>query len=266
LERIILNASVQTPWPCNNTVPALVGMPSGQPKAGIVLLHGYTGGKEMMAQEARGLTEWGYAVIMPDLPLHGERALGPDGMFEYPFYGDPGGVLKAFENALSDVRTCADYLRVTLGPEVPLGITGFSLGGCLTILSMARMPELFAAGVSVVGAAKLARLLLESTICGDIQADLMELGVEEEELKQVLKPVEATEYAENVHNLLLLGGSEDRIVPAYLVRETYAAIEHETNRCVIFERCSHFPSVRQVAEQALPFFEQRFSAANGAAR
>jgi dienelactone hydrolase len=236
-------------------------MPPGKPRAGIVVLHGYTGSKEMMEEEAQALTEWGYAVIAPDLPLHGERALGPDGMFEYPFYGDVTGVLKSFQNAMADVRTCADYLRETLGPNVPLGITGFSLGGCLTILAMAKMPELFAAGVSVVGAAKLARLILESTICGDIQTDLMEIGVEEEGLKKVLRPVEATEVAENIHNLLLLGGSDDKIVPAYLVRETYAAIEHETNACVIFNRCSHFPSERMVAEQALPFFEKRFSVA-----
>jgi dienelactone hydrolase len=259
LQRIVLPAGVQTPWETNNRIPALLFKPAGRPSAGLVALHGYTGSKETLATEAEFLSSLGYAVIVPDLPLHGERALGGDGLFQYPFYGDPSGVVQAFENALADVRACADYLRDAVGPGVPLGITGFSLGGCLTILTMARMPGLFSAGVSVVGAARLAKLLLTSTICGDIRDDLLSMGYDQGQLEPVLRPVEATEYAANVQNLLMLGADDDRIVPGRLVRETFVEFDGVTNRLVMFNGCGHFPDMVDVARNALPFFADRFA-------
>jgi dienelactone hydrolase len=261
MQRIILPPAVETPWEQNNRIPALLVTPPGKPSAGLVMLHGYTGSKETVAEEALFLAELGYAAIAPDLPLHGERALGGNGLFQYPFYGDPTGVVKAFENALADVQVCAEHLRRIVGPGVPLGITGFSLGGCLTILSMARMPGLFSAGVSVVGAARLAKLLLTSSICGDIREDLLSMGYDEERLEPVLRPVEATAYASNVSNLLMLGSHDDRIVPGSLVEETFADLDGISNRLVMFRGCGHFPSMVDVARNALPFFADRFARA-----
>src|SRR5437868_5069212 len=155
MRRVTFPSTVDSPWPRNNLIPALLVEPPTPPRGAIVCLHGYTGSKETLYEEIEGLVSWGYAVLAPDLPLHGERALGPSGAFEYPFYGDPAGIVKAFENALADIETSAGWLRARYGADMPLGITGYSLGGCLTILAMARMPELFRAGVSIVGAARL---------------------------------------------------------------------------------------------------------------
>ena len=259
MQRIVIPSPVQTPWEQNNRIPALLVRSAGQPAAGLVVLHGYTGCKESLAAEAGFLGGLGYAAVVPDLPLHGERALGEYGAFEYPFFGDPTGVVKAFENALADIRACAEYLRGVVGPGVPLGVIGFSLGGCLTILSMAQMPGLFRAGVSVVGAAKLAKLLMASTICTDISGDLREMGYDEEQLEPVLRPVEATEHAPVVRNLQMMGSDDDTIVPGRLVRETFAALDGGSNRLVMFNGCGHFPLMSDVARNALPFFADRFA-------
>jgi dienelactone hydrolase len=234
-------------------VPALVATPSGVPRAGIVVLHGYTGAKETMEGIVAGLAERGYLVVAPDLPLHGERALGPAGDFEYPFYGNPNGIAMAFENALTDAGTCAAYLRETLVDRARLGIVGWSLGGCLAILAMSRMTGLFSTGVSVVGAAKLARLLLTSSISADIRDDLLSMGYDEERLEPILRGVEATENADQVRNLLMLGADDDEIVPGRLVRETFAAFGDPSNQLVMFEGTGHFPSLGAVAEIAIPF-------------
>src|SRR5689334_4140363 len=101
MRRVVIPAQVETPWERNNRVPALLVRPPGRPLAGLVVLHGYTGSKETVAAEAGFLGSLGYAAVAPDLPLHGERALGGGGSFEYPFYGDPTGVVKAFDNALA---------------------------------------------------------------------------------------------------------------------------------------------------------------------
>jgi len=256
--RIELPAVVQTPWEQNNIVPAVLAMPDGEPRAGMVVLHGYTGNKETMYDIASGLAEWGYAVVVPDLPLHGERALGQQGKFEYPFYGDPTGIVNAFENALADVNTCATYLREILDPGIKLGVTGFSMGGCLTILSMARMPELFTTGVSIVGAARLASLFLTSSICTDIRDDLLSVGYNEESLAAVLQPVEATEHPAAVKNLLMIGAVDDHIVPGELVVRTYDSFPDPSNELVMFDGCGHFPTLQDVAEHSLPFLARSF--------
>jgi dienelactone hydrolase len=258
MQRIVLPSTIESPWGQNNQIPAILAIPEGEPRGGIVALHGYTGAKETMDDIVAGLAERGYMVVAPDLPLHGERALGPAGEFQYPFYGDPGGIMKAFENALADVQTCAAYLKQALRERAHLGIVGWSLGGCLTILSMGRMPELFATGVSVVGAARVAHLLLTSSVCTDIRDDLLTLGYDQQRLEPVLRPVEATEYARSVRNLLMLGSNDDDIVPGALVRETFAAFEDPTNELVMFEGWGHYPPLSVVAEAAIPFLARTF--------
>ncbi len=258
MQRILLPGVVETPWECNNRVPALFAMPDGEPRAGIVALHGYTGSKETMGEIVGGLAGWGYAVVAPDLPLHGERALGTAGEFHYPFHGDPTGIVKAFENALVDVQTCAGYLREILGPGIKLGVVGFSLGGCLTILSMARLPEIFATGVSIVGSAHLARLLLTSSVCADIRRDLLGLGYDEKSLTPVFQSVEATEYAASVRSLLMFGAEDDDIVPGALVRATFESFPDSSNELIMFDGCGHYPSLHSVAEHALPFLARSF--------
>lgn len=253
MQRIVLPAAMETPWQPNNQVTALLEQLDGVPRAGIVALHGYTGSKETMEDIVAGLAGRGYLVIAPDLPLHGERALGPTGEFEYPFFGDPTGIVKAFENAVADVSTCAAYLRSVLGPRARLGVLGWSLGGCLAILSSVRLRDDFVTGVSVVGAAKVARLLLTSSVCTDIRDDLLSLGYDLERLEPLLRAVEATAYPEGPRNLLMIGSDDDEVVPGALVRETFAAFEDRSNELVMFDRCGHNPPLLDVAEVALPF-------------
>jgi pimeloyl-ACP methyl ester carboxylesterase len=120
------------------------------------------------------------------------------------------------------------------------------------------MPGRFAAGVSIVGAAKLAKLVLASSITADIQADLLEMGYDEAKLEPILRPVEATACAADVRDLLMFGGEDDVIVPGALVRETFDAFTDDTNELVMFDGCGHFPPLTLVADYALPFLARRF--------
>jgi dienelactone hydrolase len=254
MQRISLDSPVKTKWQRNNRIPALLAGPSHPPGAGIVLLHGYTMDKKKLQYDAAEIAEAGYLVLAPDLPLHGERALSDMDVFKYPYYGDPQGIVKLFEHALADIEACAAHLRGLLGESVPLGIAGFSLGGCLTILKMAQSPGLFRMGVSVVGSAKIARLFFTSSITSDIRNDLIANGYDETMWTPVLHSIEATENAANIHNLLLIGVEDDDIVPAELVRTTYETLEHATNECRMYENYGHFTPMPLVSAHVLPFF------------
>jgi dienelactone hydrolase len=257
MQHIYLDAPMQTKWQRNNRIPALLAAPAGPPRAGIVLLHGYTMDKKKLQYDAADIAEAGYLVIVPDLPLHGERALSDMDVFKYPYYGDPHGVVKLFENALADIDACAAHLRGLLGNTVPLGLAGFSLGGCLTLLKMARSPGLFRMGVSVVGTAKIARFFFTSSITSDIRNDLVANGYDETRWTPVVQSVEATENAANIHNMLLIGVEDDDIVPADLVRATYDSLEHDTNECQFYENYGHFTPMPLVSAHVLPFFARQ---------
>jgi dienelactone hydrolase len=258
-ELIYLETAFKTRWERNNRIPAYIVRCSGEPRAGIILLHGYTMDKEKLKYDAMEMAEAGYTVMIPDLPLHGERALSDMGVFKYPYYGDPEGPVKLFENASADIDVCEDYLRTLLGPGTPIGLTGFSLGGCLTILAMARKPEAFVMGVSVVGSAHVSRLFFTSAVTTDIRNDLVSLGFTEESWRAVVQPIEATQHSQNIHNLLMIGVEDDDIVPAELVRATYDTLEHATNECFIYENYGHFTPMPLVSAHVLPFFERRLS-------
>jgi dienelactone hydrolase len=238
----------ESPWPVNNRVPGLFAAPPGRPEPGpaVVLLHGYRGRKEEMAGYAQGLLLAGYAVLLPDLPLHGERALGPDGAFEYPSYGDPSGVVRALQQASADLRAAAAFLQGSGWVDpARLGVGGVSLGGCLAILALATAGGCYRAGVSVVGTARWARLIATSSITPDIRDDLASLGLGPPELEALYRPVEPTERADTIHRLLMIAGDQDPIVPFECVLDTWARLEHRTNRLeVVAGGGHHLPADR----------------------
>ena len=150
-----------------------------------------------MASYAGPLLLAGYAIVLPDLPLHGERALGAGGTFEYPSYGDPEGVVRAIHQASADIRAVAEGISRIEGVDPGrLAVGGVSLGGCLAILALADHPELFRAGISIVGTARWARLIATSSLTPDIRDDLARLGIGEPELEALYRPIEPTEQVQ----------------------------------------------------------------------
>lgn len=113
-----------------------------QNRAGVILMHGWSGTRLMLLQPAVALAREGYGVLMLDLRAHGES----DG--ELIQYGDP---------QVKDVRAALSYLqgREDLDPQ-RIGIMGWSLGGMQALLGTAQLAELRAvlvegAGGSTIG-------------------------------------------------------------------------------------------------------------------
>lgn len=95
----------------------------GQPGRGaVLLLHGVRADRREMLGRARFLNQLGYAVLLPDLPAHGESS------GEYITYG-----LREAEG----VRAALGWLRREL-PDEKLGVIGVSLGAAAFVLAQAR--------------------------------------------------------------------------------------------------------------------------------
>ncbi len=91
----------------------------------VLLLHGYTGIKEMMYIYAMHYYEWGYDVLVPDLRCQGESE------------GDYIGM------GLTDAYDCIGWLDVILteDPRADIVIHGQSMGAACALI-MSGMPEL----------------------------------------------------------------------------------------------------------------------------
>lgn len=135
---------VRAQLPAQGITPA----PYGELQGIVVMLHGRGGCKENFIYPAIRLTAAGLAVIIPDLPGHGESRLPRAG------YGTLPGEAQIAVDAL-------DSARAHLHRELPAALWGFSMGSSYAHYSIAAHPHAFSALVVQAGFAHMDALLLD---------------------------------------------------------------------------------------------------------
>jgi carboxymethylenebutenolidase len=103
---------------------------------GLVVIQEWWGLNEQIQQTADRFAQAGYRVIVPDL-FRGKHAANVD---EASHMMDQLNFIDASEQ---DIQGCVDHLRQD---STRCGVTGFCMGGALTILSALRVSGLDAAG------------------------------------------------------------------------------------------------------------------------
>ena len=186
----------------------------GAPRPWIVCVHGYRMGfplADFQAFRADWLHhELGFNVVMPTLPLHGERAIGRfsgDGFFSAQFMD----MVHCEAQAIWDLRRILEWLR---GQEAPaIGLYGISLGGYTSALLTGFESELDCV-IAGMPAMCLADLLIDHA-----PARLWRLaesiGMQIDELTTVLSVVSPLSFAPAVarEKLHIYGAVADRLIP-----------------------------------------------------
>jgi pimeloyl-ACP methyl ester carboxylesterase len=113
----------------NRTARARLYLGNGKKRPAVIAIHGYMGGAWLL-EENQWPIEWlnrrGLDVALPVLPFHAGRAGNHRGAPRFPA-ADPRLTNEGFRQAVSDVRTLAQWLRERGAPHV--GVMGMSLGG-----------------------------------------------------------------------------------------------------------------------------------------
>lgn len=152
----------------DGTMDALLVLPEGKPKLGIVLLQEIFGINSFVRGEAQALAARGYAVLAPDLFWRQERRVSLD-------YTPEGvGRAMAFRQQLNPAHTVPDVVCTAKAfaamPESGgrVALIGFCLGGKLAVMAGARFPEA-AAVISFYGVALEQDLVAFDAISAPVQ-------------------------------------------------------------------------------------------------
>jgi carboxymethylenebutenolidase len=119
---------------------------------GIVLIQEWWGLNKSIAKTADIFSKQGFTVLVPDL-------------YRGKISKDVDEATHNFQNlnwdsAMKDIEGAAEYLK-SFGCK-KIGITGFCLGGALTIAAMSVYPDTFCAGVPFYGIPDLTKFKLEN--------------------------------------------------------------------------------------------------------
>lgn len=116
--------------PDGGTCPAYLSVPEGAASApGLVVIQEWWGLNEQIQKTAERFAQEGYRVLVPDL-FRGKIAKDSDEASHLMNH------LNFLDAAEQDIQGCVDHLRQS---SSRCGVTGFCMGGALTLLSAARV-------------------------------------------------------------------------------------------------------------------------------
>jgi dienelactone hydrolase len=131
-------------------VPSILHLPrSSERVPGVVLLHGFSSRKERMADSiGRSLRDRGVASLAIDLPLHGTR----DGGLEGLSLRNPLDLVQKWRLAVREASAAIRYLADQ--PAIDrrrLGLAGYSLGAYLAVMVASEIPLVRAVALAAGG-------------------------------------------------------------------------------------------------------------------
>ena len=203
------------------TVPGLLYRPTGAAAdtaaAAIVYVHGGPTGQTTNSWNPtiQYYVSRGYVVLAPNV----RGSTGHGKAYREANLKDWGG------GDLADLVAGADFLATEgLADRKRIGVTGGSYGGYMTLIALTKAPEVWAAGVSVVGIGNL-RTLYERTR-DDLQYYLVQQIGTPEENPQLYHDRSAINFVRDIAApLLILQGETDPRVPLHEAEQMRELLE-----------------------------------------
>jgi hypothetical protein len=134
-------SAVRTRWETNNTAVARY-VPAPDSKRAVIVLPQWNADAESHVGLGRLLARFGISALRLSLPYHDVRMPAELERADYMVSGNVGRTLQACRQAILDVRQCVDWLE-SRGYE-SIGITGTSIGSCVSFLAHVHEPRITA--------------------------------------------------------------------------------------------------------------------------
>ncbi|MFP6630701.1 MAG: alpha/beta hydrolase [Myxococcota bacterium] len=227
----------------NQTAHAWVLRHPGPARPWLVCIHGYRMGSPLMDISAFDPRIYhqklGLNLLLPVLPLHGERRYGRrsgDG-----FMGaHPLDTVHAEAQAIWDIRRLLSWVRAQDAPAI--GVFGLSLGGYSAAL-LACVEQDLACSIPGIPATSFERLLFRHAHDAMVR-EFLRAGLTEQILSRVFRPISPLVLEPKVapEGRAIFGGVADRLVPPDQVRDLH---EHWDEPPIEWYQGSHLSFARE---------------------
>ncbi|MGB1581897.1 MAG: alpha/beta hydrolase [Nevskiales bacterium] len=216
---------------------------AGEPRPWLVCVHGYRMGwlplDFQLFPPGWLHHKLGFNLLMPILPLHGQRRLGWRSG-DYLFDGDVMDMLHAITQGVHDLRCLLAWIREDRG-EQRIAMLGYSLGGlhAALVASLEENLDSLIAGIPLVDIPDMMWAHSPRSLVQDFE----DQGLGLEQIQELLKPVSPLQLQPQLplNRLGVAAASSDRLVPAAPVLEL---INHWNQSAPLWYSGSHL-SVRR---------------------
>lgn len=185
----------------------------------ILLFHGYLCFKELHIMHAYNLARHGFFVVLPDAYGHGERnTTGVSSNFFEAALNTTGEINFLIDSYSKDDRV--DIARI--------GLSGFSMGGCITFNYMTGEDMRIKAAVPVIGTPDWVSIMKTEAANTEMRANgLVKSDDDMEEYMRIASQVQPLNKFSNMKDipLLILSGSMDPIIPIDGVKKFYEQLQ-----------------------------------------
>lgn len=193
---------------------------------GVVLLHGLGGRIEDMQMVGQYLAMSGFAVVIPEIVAHGQRADDGKPIFD----GDVTNIQNNFIESVGDVRRAIDYM--TQDPNVDknrVGLVGLSLGSILGSITQAVEPRI-KTSVLLVGGGDWRAILRDSQL--PAAAQMREKIMSAPNASKELAVVDPVTFAPHIapRTVFMINGKKDNVIPEASAKALFSALRGTHNK------------------------------------
>ncbi len=198
-----------------------------------IITHGHgERGRTATIYFARELARAGFPAVFLTLPFHGKRQVEGIAEGEGIFVLDSVGMLMRFRQAVSDLRTLADFAERGLFGEIDeISVLGLSIGGMIATVAMG-VDERFKKGVFILAGGDIEGIFWKSFSMRLMRkyvyavAKNQDISREREEYANISRLYDPLTFAEFIppREVIMFNGYLDPIIPGFASRKLFEKI------------------------------------------
>jgi len=210
----------------NDKVPALVFFhKSEKPQPAVICLHGFTGNKENMLQHCLRMADAGFLAVAIDARMHGER-LDPS-FWNKMSENFPRTFFLVVSETAKDLTQVVDFLEER--PDVDLsrlGLMGISMGAFISLIAV-QLEKRVKTVASILGAGDFQLFVERISSQKVLPFEQQLMNHPNEETKKLVRKYNPLNNLKKFPptSLLLMGGSQDPLIPREGITQLYGALE-----------------------------------------
>jgi hypothetical protein len=240
--RLEFQSSIETPSPQNNLVHARY-YPAGHDDRAVIVSPQWNGDEQAHVAICRGLNYFGISALRLSLPYHDRRMPEELTRADYMVSANIGRTIQSMQQAVQDVRRCADWLE--LRGINRIGVMGTSVGSCTSWLAFVH-DERLTVGVFNHVSSYFGDVVWKGITTSHIRQSL-EAHLTQDELRRLWRAISPSAFMQKASGLtrraLMISARYDLTFPYELSQKVFEdCTRHGVKVDKVILPCGHYTS------------------------